>query len=204
MNYAKNCMALALGGVLHMQSYLCSSPSPSRGAGGARMLATVTPLSQTHSLEKIPAVYRALSLGMGVTELKEALKKDSIFGYRGERDVSLLMSENRILIETTGPHFIARSWFQFYRDRLYAMTFKLNTDAIDYYSVYENLCKKYGEPHKLSPRVALWEDASTRLVLERPLIIKYIDIRAFNEQLSARDTQKSNAEKDRKRFVQGF
>ena len=48
----------------------------------------------------LPGGYSKISLGMSVDEVKDALKSDSQFGYRGERDVSLLPGENRTLIET--------------------------------------------------------------------------------------------------------
>ena len=84
----------------------------------------------------LPAEYRSIKLGMNIDAVKEALKADAVFGYRGERDVSLLPTENRSLIESAGSYFISRSWFQFYKDNLYTMIFKLNTDTVDYYWVY--------------------------------------------------------------------
>lgn len=152
----------------------------------------------------LPAEYRSIKLGMNIDAVKEALKADTVFGYRGERDVSLLPTENRSLIESAGSYFISRSWFQFYKDNLYTMIFKLNTDTVDYYSVYSKFCEKYGEPASINPQRAVWEDGHTRVVIERPLIVKYIDLTVFNELISQSTTEKAAAETNRKNFIDGF
>lgn len=152
----------------------------------------------------LPAEYRSIKLGMNIDAVKEALKADAVFGYRGERDVSLLPTENRSLIESAGSYFISRSWFQFYKDNLYTMIFKLNTDTVDYYSVYSKFCEKYGEPASINPQRAVWEDGHTRVVIERPLIVKYIDLTVFNELISQSTTEKAAAETNRKNFIDGF
>ena len=152
----------------------------------------------------LPAEYRSIKLGMGIDAVKEALKEDAVFGYRGERDVSLLPTENRSLIESAGSYFISRSWFQFYKDNLYTMIFKLNTDTVDYYSVYSKFCEKYGEPASINPQRAVWEDEHTRVVIERPLIVKYIDLVVFNELISQSTTEKAASETNRQNFIDGF
>jgi len=188
-----------------------SSPPP---AAAQSVYTTQAPAGQqakppTRTNEKqeknaLPAEYRSIALGMNIDAVKEALKQDTVFGYRGERDVSLLLTENRSLIESAGSYFISRSWFQFYKDNLYTMIFKLNTDTVDYYSVYSKFCEKYGEPASINPQRAVWEDEHTRVVIERPLIVKYIDLTVFNELLSQSTTEKAAAETNRQNFIDGF
>ncbi|UTC58573.1 hypothetical protein ABK01_10065 [Treponema sp. OMZ 305] len=164
------------------------------------------PTGKSEKQEKIalPTEYRSIRLAMNIDAVKETLKQDPVFGYRGERDVSLLPTENRSLIESAGSYFISRSWFQFYQDNLYTMIFKLNTDTIDYYSVYSKFCEKYGEPTSINPQRAVWEDEHTRVVIERPLIVKYIDLTVFNELISQSTTEKAAAETNRQNFIDGF
>ena len=50
--------------------------------------------------DSLPDGFTKLRFGMSVDQVKDELKKDLNFGYRGDRDVSLLPGENRILIET--------------------------------------------------------------------------------------------------------
>ena len=84
------------------------------------------------------------------------------------------------------------------------MIFKLNTDTVDYYSVYSKFCEKYGEPASINPQRAVWEDEHTRVVIERPLIVKYIDLTVFNELISQSTTEKAAAETNRQNFIDGF
>lgn len=167
-------------------------------------IASPTKTSEQQDKTALPAEYRSIKLGMGIDAVKDALKQDSVFGYRGERDVSLLPTENRSLIESAGSYFISRSWFQFYKDNLYTMIFKLNTDTVDYYSVYSKFCEKYGEPASINPQRAVWEDEHTRVVIERPLIVKYIDLTVFNELISQSTTEKAASETNRQNFIDGF
>lgn len=160
--------------------------------------------AQQQDVQALPGEYRGIQLGMNIDAVKEALKKDAVFGYRGDRDVSMLLTENRSLIESAGSFFIARSWFQFYKDNLYTMILKLNTDTVDYYSVYSKFCEKYGEPLSINPERAVWEDGHTRVVIERPLIVKYIDLTVFNELLSQSTTEKAASETNRQNFIDGF
>ena len=167
---------------------------------------TASPTTKSEQQDKasLPAEYRNIKLGMNIDAVKEALQQDSVFGYRGERDVSLLPTENRSLIESAGSYFISRSWFQFYKDNLYTMIFKLNTDTVDYYSVYAKFCEKYGEPASINPQRAVWENEQIRVVIERPLIVKYIDLTVFNELISQSTTEKAATETNRQNFIDGF
>ena len=118
--------------------------------------------------------------------------------------MSLLPVENRSLIESAGLSFISRSWFQFYKENLYTMIFKLNTDRVDYYSIYAKFCEKYGEPVSINPQRAVWENETTRIVIERPLIVKYIDLTVFNELLSQSTTDQAASSVNRQSFIDGF
>lgn len=151
-----------------------------------------------------PADYRGISLGMQIDDVKEALLADKIYGYRGERDVSLLPTQNRVLIESEGLSFLNRSWFQFYQDKLYTMTFKLDSDRVDFYSVFKSLQDKYGEPTSLDPQKIVWKDDRVTLSLERPLVIKYIDTQVFAEIQNTSQMNKSIEELTRKGFLESL
>ena len=138
----------------------------------------------------VPRSYKGIDLGIGLDETKERLTNISAFGYTGDRDVSLLPGENRVLIETDASingssRFLDRCYFQFYEDYLYIMTFNINTENMDYYSVFTTLCNKYGDPVKLDPTMAMWKDENTTLYLEKPLTLKYIDNKTFDKTINS-------------------
>jgi hypothetical protein len=168
-----------------------SAPQSTEAASGAKAAA-------------VSDTYRAVSLGMDIEGVKEQLLADGIFGYRGERDVSLLPTMNRSLIETSGSSFISRAWFQFYEEKLYIMTFKLDGDKVDYYSIYSSLVAKYGEPVFLDPRKAQWGDERVTLTLERPLTVKYVDAAVFADLLGTSGADAAVSDILREDFINEF
>ena len=161
---------------------------------------------QSFALEEIPHGFRKIQLGMSVEEVKDALRKDSQFGYRGDRDVSLLPGENRSLIETdtsrTAPYsFLDRCWFQFYDGKLYTIILNLKQEKLDHYSIFSTLCRKYGNPNSLDPEKSEWKNDSVIMSLERPLTLKYVDKNVFDELLEKSLVEKSAQEITREMFL---
>jgi hypothetical protein len=116
---------------------------------------------------------------MDLEELKDALADDGLFAFRGDPDISFLPAREENLVETTGLSFIRRAFFQLRERRVFIMAFSMDPRRIDHYSVFVSLVKKYGEPARLNPREAVWENDETRVSLERPLTVKYIDMTVF-------------------------
>jgi hypothetical protein len=157
----------------------------------------------------IPNGYGGIALGMTLDEVKSGLLKNSEFGYHGDRDVSLLPGENRILIETDAAaghvdSFLDRCYFQFYNNRLYIIIITVNTERIDHYSVFDTLCRKYGNPSSLSPEKSVWKDSSVTMSLERPLSLKYVDNKVFDELNSKSLVPESGTEITRDMFLEGL
>ncbi|MDE6706052.1 MAG: hypothetical protein K2J81_09155 [Treponemataceae bacterium] len=167
----------------------------------------------------LPAGIGGIALGMSLDEVKAALKKNHEFGYRGDRDVSFSPSDGQTLIETDGrwpngwlktdtsidpPSYFERCWFQFVDGKLYIITVNLNQKKIDYYSIFKTLCEKYGKPDQLSPRKSQWSDENVLMSVERPLSLKYIDAKTFNERQEAANVQKTIGEQNRDAFLDGL
>ena len=84
------------------------------------------------------------------------------------------------------------------------MIFRLNTERIDYYSVYTTLVEKYGEPESLDPRRALWSDDRITLTLERPLTVKYVDQAVFSGLVESDTTERAASDILREDFLSEF
>ncbi len=153
----------------------------------------------------LPNGFSSARLGMEINALKDALKKDHQFGYRGDRDVSLSPSDGQFLIETNGAKyglsFLERCWFQFSNDKLYIITLNLDRTKLDHYSVFSKLCEKYGNPDELSPQKSVWRDDNVILSLEKPLTLKYTDAKAFESKTKSSNVQKTTAENARDEFL---
>ncbi|MDR2952614.1 MAG: hypothetical protein LBU82_05170 [Treponema sp.] len=152
----------------------------------------------------LPRQFRALSLGMSMDALKENLLKDNLFNFRGDRDVSFLPAREQSLVETAGSSFIKRAFFQLRDGAVFIMAFSLNTEIMDHYSVFTQLAEKYGEPSYLDPREAVWETDDTRIAVERPLTVKYIDKKVFNDIINESGLIESGQVRRRQEFLNEF
>jgi len=160
---------------------------------------------QINSEENIlPRQFRQLSLGMSLDDLKDRLFDDFYFDFRGDRDVSFLPSRDQSLVETTGSYFISRAFFQLRDGEVYIMAFNLNTRVIDHYSIFTQFVSNYGQPSYLDPRMAVWETEETRIAIERPLTVKYIDRAVFNDILNESGLIESNQVRMREEFLNEF
>ena len=154
--------------------------------------------------QELPRQFRQLSLGMNLDELKINLLRDGYFNFRGDRDVSLLPVREQSLVETTGSSFIRRAFFQLRDEKVFIMSFSLNTDIIDHYSIFTQFTEKYGEPSWLDPSIAIWETDETRIAIERPLTVKYIDKIIFNDIVNESGLIESGHVRLRQDFINEF
>ena len=154
--------------------------------------------------EAPPRQFRELSLGMSLDALKSALKKDELFSFRGDRDVSFLPVREQTLVETTGLSYVKRAYFQIQDNAVYIMSFSLDTRSMDHYSVFTSFVRKYGEPASLSPGESVWENEDTRVSIERPLTVKYIDKKVFEKLIKESNTHKRHELLRREEFLEDF
>lgn len=156
--------------------------------------------------EDLPRGYKGIQLGMSLEETKENLVKDPDFGYHGERDVSLIPNSSKTLIETDadkglGSNFLSRCWFQFFNDELFIITINVNPQKMDYYSIFTKLCQKYGDPTSFNPQSATWKNDEITMSLEKPLTLKYIDNKIYEQTQNSSNIQASPTEITRDMFL---
>jgi hypothetical protein len=154
--------------------------------------------------ESLPRSFRAISLGMELDGLKDALQKDSLFNFRGDRDVSFLPAREQSLVETSGSSFVRRAFFQLRDGSVFIMVFSLNTAIVDHYSIFTRFVEKYGQPSYLDPKETVWETDDTRIAIERPLTVKYIDKKVFNDIVNESSLIESGQVQMRQEFVDAF
>ncbi|MDR2521678.1 MAG: hypothetical protein LBC72_03885 [Spirochaetaceae bacterium] len=188
-------------------------------AAAFRAAAQEAPPAQTAAL---PRTFRGMSLGMDIDALKTALTQDTSLAFRGDSDVSLLPLRRQLVIDTEGYGFIKRAFFQVEDTSapgapspaespsaastggVFIMAFVLNTAKIDHYSVFTSFMEKYGEPVVLNPRMAIWEDGATRVFIERPLTVKYIDKAVFEKIAESAKARESAGTVLREQFLDEF
>ncbi len=152
----------------------------------------------------IPGGYRSILLGLPFHRVKENLQREGTFDFRGEPDVSMQNKLGNTLISCRGGSFINHGFFQFKDEKLYLITLQLNPEKLDFYTLQSDFNKKYGSPVTLSPRGMVWEDEKTRLSLEYPLTVKYMDLALFKSILDEGRQHKSFEEIARNQFLEDF
>jgi hypothetical protein len=151
-----------------------------------------------------PSAFRTVALGMSVDQVKDALRQDALYRYRGDPDVSFLPLSAENLIECEGSSYLNRAYFQFAEGRLYVLILVLDQRKLDHYSLFTAFASKYGEPASFSPAEAVWESEAVRFSLERPLTVKYIDRRVFDQQVARGAAQQDLEQLSRERFIEQF
>jgi hypothetical protein len=142
---------------------------------------------------------------MDLDALKSALQQDpALFNFRGDRDVSFLPAREQSLVETTGFSFVRRAFFQLIDGKVFIMAFTLDPGLVDHYSVYTTFVKKYGEPLFLDPKQAVWESGETRVSIERPLTVKYLDRQIFDSIIAQSQADESIELYLREEFLRDF
>ncbi len=154
--------------------------------------------------QQLPDGFMNLKLGLNMEQLEEALDENSYFDYRGKPDVDMRMMKERSLIECSGFSYIKKGYFQFYKEKLIVITIIIDEKELDYYSFYTKLEKKYGKPDHLNPDGVYWENENTAVALEKPLSVKYTDLKSFDEIKDKFASEKSKQKKLKEEFVDTF
>ena len=154
--------------------------------------------------EDIPREYRDIRLGMTVDQVKDRLLEDPWFDFRGDADISMLERPRASLIDAGGSLFIRRGLFQFEQEALATIMLELEPTTIDWFTVYTTLEKRYGPPTDMNPSKAWWEDGQTRLALERPLTVKYLDLGVFEAAAAEEENRRAWRETAREEFLDEF
>lgn len=156
------------------------------------------------SFQPVPGGYRDFQFGDSIELVKDKLRYDSYFAYRGDPDVSMMLKPDRGIIDTAGSGFIERGFFLFDAEKLYQITLVMDREKIDFYSIQVQLTGKYGDPVKLDPTGMIWENEKYRISLEYPLSVKYVDLTVFNRMLDESQLRKSGGEVLREDFLETF
>ncbi|OQY40349.1 MAG: hypothetical protein B6229_01985 [Spirochaetaceae bacterium 4572_7] len=155
----------------------------------------------SQEISPLPQGFRDITIGLSLEDAKVAIESDGYFDYQGDPDVSMLLSENRSIIETKGNFYIDSGVFQFYNDSLFTITLILDTRSIDYYTIFTTLKNKYGIYKSLTPKKVIWESSDVRIILEKPLTIKYVGLAVYNQIIEADTTEKAVREQLKEDFI---
>ncbi len=123
-----------------------------------------------------------VELGFTFDEVVAILQNDPLLVVLEEPEIFVVPESDQKVIradgvkdDATGYRFIQEAFFRFNDDdRLVVLSMSLNTNIIDYFSLFEVHDKKYGNANVITPNKAQWNNENTMLIIERPLTVKYI------------------------------
>jgi hypothetical protein len=148
--------------------------------------------------------FDTIRLGMSYDEALQALTESGFFRFRGLPDVSLRPGTQEPLIRVRGSGFIAEGYLQFRDQVLYSLTLNMNPLMIDHGTFFRQFSQDFGDPQDFNPQRAIWETPMTRLVLERPLIVQFLDRPTFQQIQEEQQIRQSAAEFSRDLFLRSF
>jgi hypothetical protein len=169
----------------------------------AFLLVTATLVAQDSAVA-LRRGFREVELGLPFGTVQELLAADPAFAYRGEPDVSMRISDGESVIDTRGRIWIDRGIFQFHDGSLTSITLYLDRTRLDYFQLYEQLRDRYGEATDLDPRSTVWEDGRTRIRLERPLTVSYLDLETYLQRRQDQLTLEAIEDATRQQFLEEF
>jgi len=141
---------------------------------------------------------------MSLDEAKEALENSRYFAYRGSPDLSLRPGTQEPIIRARGLGFVEEVYLQFSNERLYSLIVHINTENNDYLSFYNRFSGDYGRPAQLSPEFAQWEDSETRIRLDKPLRVLYLDVKTFGQMVEENRIEQASGAYSRDIFMDAF
>ncbi len=163
------------------------------------------PLAPLPVPEDLPRGYLDYQFGQSFDEVNALLTKDTAFYFRPEMDVSFLDTPVRRIVSTPGLSIVSQGIFQFSEnDALYSITINVNPDRVDFYSLFNTLRTKYGEPKTYSPAGAEWNNDTTIVKLEYPLTVKYLDKVIMDSMAEEEVKQNVTQQQSTENFLQNF
>ena len=145
-----------------------------------------------------------IKLGMDIESVKAELDANPYFDFRGDPDVSMLLTPNRQLIECSGFSFVSKGYFQFYEDKLIIITLELDRQRLDFYTMHTSFTAKYGRASRIDPDGAYWENESVMLNIEKPLSVKYMDKKTLESIAAGRQETERRGSRSKEEFLDLF
>jgi hypothetical protein len=155
--------------------------------------------------EDLPSGYKKYLFGMSMDEVKETIKDDSLLKNVREEVLSVGIEPDKEILTVYGDRrnggYVEKAYFQFNEDKLFYIYLELSQKKVGYYSLLKSMTDKYGNATNLEPKKASWENDSVRIQIEKPCVLKYVDVKTWDSlssmeaDMEARKIEKIEREK---------
>lgn len=160
---------------------------------------------------ELPRGFSGVVLGTDYEQVKDVLKRSSVFFLEPEPDIYLLPEGEQRVLQVSGAidaeteyQFIQEAYFQFNKDDvLVAINIFFNRNLLDYFTLFQVHKEKYGATTEITPNKAVWEDTSIKLILEKPLALKYL-LKSFIADTTVNVNKTPNIARKREEYREAF
>ena len=120
--------------------------------------------------------------------------------------VDLASEESADFLSLEENKFYKSGYFIFKEDSLYSITIYFQPKQVDFLELLSSLSAKYGKGAFLDAETVSWQNGDNRIILERPSIIKYINMNNITttSQTRIREKESIPPQNNRKEILEGL
>ncbi|WP_295161808.1 hypothetical protein [uncultured Brachyspira sp.] len=120
--------------------------------------------------------------------------------------VDLSAEESATFLALEENKFYKSGYFIFKNDALYSITINFQPNQVDFLELLSALNAKYTKGSFINADTVAWQNGDIRIILERPSIIKYIDMNNITETSDTRIREKEEVppQNTRKSILEGL
>lgn len=155
--------------------------------------------------------FKNIKLGSTREETIRAILEDNTMMLPKEymlntNGVDLASEESSTFLALEENKFYKSGYFIFKEDSLYSITIYFQPDQVDFLELLSSLSAKYGKGAFLDAETVSWQNGDNRMILERPSIIKYINMNNITttSQTRIREKESIPPQNTRKEILEGL
>lgn len=120
--------------------------------------------------------------------------------------VDLASEESATFLSLEENKFYKSGYFIFKDDSLYSITIYFQPNQVDFLELLSSLSAKYGKGAFWDAETVSWQNGDNRIILERPSIIKYINMNNITttSQTRIREKESIPPQNNRKEILEGL
>lgn len=120
--------------------------------------------------------------------------------------VDIVAEESSTFLALEENKFYKSGYFIFKNDSLYSITIHFQPNQVDFLELLSALNSKYSKGAFLDANTVAWQNGNMRMILERPSIVKYINMNNITTTSDTRIKEKESAptQNERKDILEGL
>lgn len=120
--------------------------------------------------------------------------------------VDIAAEESATFLALEENKFYKSGYFIFKNDSLYSITIYFQPNQVDFLELLSALNSKYSKGAFLDANTVAWQNGNMRMILERPSIVKYINMNNITTTSDTRIKEKESAptQNERKDILEGL